>query len=487
MTSTSKGPPKSSWFTPKRTLPILAAVILVAGGGSAYALWRKSQTTSQTAESSLQTATVRRGDLKLSATGTGTLIAASEATFGFSVSGTVEEVLVKVGDVVNTGDLLARLDDTSAQKQYQQAQRALNELTSPTAVASAKLAAAEAKVDVVTTKATLAYLISPDVLFWEEKVADAERSLQQAKDDAAAHPSADAEKKVKDSEQYLRVCKNYLAQARLDYWNDYVPDTFLTTVTKGRETKKEVIPPSEEDVAAARADYELAKHTLQEAEWYLTAITTGTIPEGATGIALAAFEQAQDDLTSAQDAINATKLTAPIHGTVMSIGFQKGDAAGSASTVKISNLDQPYKLEIYLDESDWGNIRADYPVEVTFDLLPDKVYTGKVLSVEPGLTTSLGSSYIHAYVQLDSTVESSLPLGTGASVDVIGGEAKNALLIPVEALHEIAENKYAVFVMENGTPKMRLVTTGLQDLVYVEVTSGLTEGDVVTTGIKETK
>ncbi len=477
---------KPKWFTRRNIILTILAVVLVAGGAGAFAWWRNSQTPTQTQESVMQTATVQRGDLKLFATGTGTLIASAEATFGFSASGTVVEVLVKTGDTVDAGQLLARLDDTDAQKQYLQAQRALAELSSPAAISTAKLAVADAKVTVVEKKATLAYLISPEVLYWEEQVAAAEKALAQAKANAATNPSADAEKKVKDAETLLRVCNNRLAQAWLDYWNDYVPATFLTTVTEGRTSTKKVISPSDVDVAAARADYELAKYQLQEAEWYLTAITTGEIPEGASGTSLAAFEQAQADLVSAQDAIDATNLYAPIHGTIMSVGFEKGDAAGSASTITISDLDQPYMLEIYLDESDWGNIKAGYPVEVTFDLLPDKVYTGKVLSVDPGLMSTGGSAYIHAYVQLDTAIDAGLPLGTGASVDVIGGQAKNALLIPVEALHEISDGKYAVFVVENGTPKMRSVEIGLQDLVYVEITSGLSEGEVVTTGITET-
>jgi HlyD family secretion protein len=485
MSSPSRAPGKFRWFTRNRIL-LLAAMVLIGSGGTGYALWKRSQTTVTTAESTLQTATVRRGDIKLFATGTGTLIAAHEATFGFSASGTVTEVDVNVGDVVEAGDLLARLDDTDAQTALMQAQRALGELTSDSAVAAANLAVADAKVNVVTTKATLSYLISPAVVFWEAEVAKAEKTLQAAKDEAAAHPSADADKKVTYAQQVLQVCKNNLAQAWLDYWNDYVPDTFLTIVTEGRTTTKKVISPSNEDVAAARAEYELAKHTLQEAEWYQTAITTGTIPDGATGAALAAYEQALADVASAQKAIDATRLSAPIHGTVMSVGFQAGDTAGSGSTVTISDLDQPYQLEVYLDESDWGNVKAGYPVEVTFDLLPDKVYTGKVLSVDPGLSSTGGSAYIHAIVLLDSTIETGLPLGTGASVDVIGGQATNVLLIPIEALHEIADGKYAVFVLENGVAKMRSVEIGLQDLTSVEIKSGLSEGDVVTTGITET-
>jgi HlyD family secretion protein len=486
MSSSIKSSSKLKWFTRNRIIALAVAAVVIAGGGTGYALWRKNQASTVTAESVVQTATVTRGDLKLFATGTGTLIANADATFGFSTSGTVVEVPVKVGDIVSAGDLLARLDDTDAQRQLLQAQRAVLELTSETAVATAKLAVADSAVTVVTTKATLAYLISEDVLYWEEQVKAAETALAQAKADAAANPSAEADKKVKAAEQMLQVSKNYLAQAWLDYKNDYCPETFLTTVTEGRETKKKVIPPSTQDVAQARADYELAQQTHREAEWYLTAITTGEIPEGATGAALEAYQLALEDLDSAQAALDDTNLYAPIGGTVMSVGFQKGDSAGSGTTISISDLTQPYQLEVYLDESDWGNIQAGYPVEVTFDLLPEKVYTGTVVSVDPGLSTSVGSAYIHATVKLDKAIEMNLPLGTGASVDVIGGQADRALLIPVEALHEIAEGKYAVFVLEDGEPKMRLVEIGLQDLISVEIKSGLNEGDVVTTGITET-
>jgi HlyD family secretion protein len=72
-------------------------------------------------------------------------------------------------------------------------------------------------------------------------------------------------------------------------------------------------------------------------------------------------------------------------------------------------------------------------------------------------------------------------------VDVIGGEATDAILIPVEALHDAGNGQYAVFVMKNGEPRLQLVEIGIQDLTSVEITSGLNPGDVVTTGIAETQ
>ena len=79
-----------------------------------------------------------------------------------------------------------------------------------------------------------------------------------------------------------------------------------------------------------------------------------------------------------------------------------------------------------------------------------------------------------------------LPIGLNASVDVIGGRATQALLVPVEALREISTGSYAVFVVKDGKPTLTMVEVGLMDLTYAEITSGLNQGDVVTTGIVET-
>jgi HlyD family secretion protein len=468
-------------------LIVAAALLLVAGGGTGYYFLKKKATPVAAQSSALQTATVTRGNIKLFASGTGTLVAPDQATFGFRTSGQVAKLLVKVGDVVDAGQLLASLDDTTAQLEYQSALLALSELSSPSAIATAQEALATDKVTVVNDRATLAYLISPDVLYWEEEVARAEQALAQAQADATAHPSADATKIVEKAKATLQADKYALAQAQLDYWNDYVPATFLTVTKSGRTTTKQVIPPSDADIAKARADYAVAKQAVLDDQNYLTAITTGAIPDGATGSKIAALKSAQQAMETAKAAIDETNLYAPIHGTITALGFAVGDTAGSGSTVTVANMDQPYTLEIYLDQSDWSNIQVGYTVEVTFDLLPNNVYTGKVVSIDPQLSSTNGSLYVHAHVALDTNVKIALPFGTSASVDVIGGEANNVLLVPVEALHQISPGQYSVFVMVGGKPEVRMVEVGLQDATHAEIKSGLNAGDVVTTGITVTK
>ncbi len=479
--ATSRLPRAAGWI-------VLGVVILAAGG---FGYYRLVYLPAQTAdEPQMQTATVRQGDLVISATGSGTLIARKAVDLAFSTGGTVTEVDVKVGDQVKVGDLLAKVDDADAQIQYAEAKRSLADLTSNSAIASAQSDVASAQSDLVDAVQRLEYIISPSVFYWEKQLALSKQALADAQTQAAAKPSdKDAQAALQKAEAALQNAKVNLAGARDDY-DRYVKANFTYMVEDSRTRKKSkyVAEPTQADILSARAAVAEAQAALDEANWLYAALTGGDVPEDATGTALASLEQAKLNLRSAQDELDGTQLSATIAGTVMSVDISVGDSVKSEATViSISDLSGLY-LQVYLDESDWSNVKTGAEADVTFDILPDETFKGTVTEVDPGLYSASGSSVVRAYVELEaeSTADLSLPLGTTATVDVIGAKAENAILVPVEALHETGTSQYSVFVMENGTPTLRTVEIGIQDTLYAEVKSGLQAGDVVTTGIAET-
>ncbi|MDP3186553.1 MAG: biotin/lipoyl-binding protein, partial [Anaerolineales bacterium] len=140
----------------KRTLWILLSVAIVLAGAGGYAYYRVRQTqASNTQTSTLQTATVRQGDLVIRASGTGTLIAVTESDLVFGTSGKLENILVKVGDKVEAGQLLAQLDDSSQQIKLAQAKQTLLELTSPAAIAATQQSVAQTQKDVYNAQVAL--------------------------------------------------------------------------------------------------------------------------------------------------------------------------------------------------------------------------------------------------------------------------------------------------------------------------------------------
>src|SRR5512136_889412 len=97
---------KSVWI-----VSIVIALLALGGGGywayTRYWLTLRAQTPQAPV---MQTGTVRRGDIVLTADGTGNLLPSAEKSVAFRVNGTVTEVKVKVGDRVKAGDVLAKLE-----------------------------------------------------------------------------------------------------------------------------------------------------------------------------------------------------------------------------------------------------------------------------------------------------------------------------------------------------------------------------------------
>jgi RND family efflux transporter MFP subunit len=191
--------------------------------------------------------------------------------------------------------------------------------------------------------------------------------------------------------------------------------------------------------------------------------------------------QAQLSLDSAQRSLEETQLTAPISGTVTAVDAQVGAEVGTAAIITLADLQAP-QIQFWVEESDMASAAVGNAVNITFDALPDYVYPGKILSVDPTVVTVSNTPAIQATASIDlSTHPVQLLSGMNASVEVVAGQALNALLVPVDALREIADGQYAVFVVQpDGQLEMRPVKVGLKDLVNAEILSGLQEGETVT-------
>lgn len=470
----------------KRWWVVLPTFVVLIGIGA----WIYSGTTrrsAQTSQSTLQTATARIGDITLSASGTGTLQPATQVSLGFGASGKLTKLNAAVGDRVEQGQLLAELDNTSQQIQYQQARRALTELTSPAGIAQAQQNLANAMSNVSTTRDSLIYLISPNVYYWEQQVAQQQAVVDQLKADAGSSPASDEQKKIDDAEAKLKYFQDKLAGSKISYEKTYVPNNF-TVIQRDPQTRsatKSVNAPTDAQIASAEAAYTAAKAGVQEAQWYLDALNGKEIPDNATGSNLTAFENAQLALKSAEAALSATQIVAPVSGTVMSVSAQLGDTVGSSAIMVVADLSRLY-LKTYVDEADYSLFKVGNKANIVFDALPDQTFTGKVVQVDPALDASSGTPVVSGLVEMDST-SADLLMGMGASVEIIAGQAQNAVIVPVAALREYAPGKYSVFVAQNGKLTARNVEVGLKDLVNAEIKSGLEAGEVVSTGITETK
>lgn len=460
----------SSLFRDRRVVivTVLAVVALLAAGGGWYYYTQYLPGQTVDGEETIQTATVRRGNLVVVAGGSGTLVPNAEVDLSFSSGGRLAEMLVEVGDQVQAGDVLARLEDTDAQSQVTQAEinlrlaeLQLSELTgTPDA---ADLAAAQYQL--ASAQEGLEDLLNgpsaQELIIAQADLATAEKQLQQAQsayDKVSWRPDAGASSQAMD----LWSATAAYDKAKANY-------------------DMAVADASEEQIAAAQA-------SVAQAQSNLNSLLDGASAEDLEAAQLS-VEQARVNLASAQVQLEETVLIAPFSGTVTAVTASPGEMVGTGALVTLADLSQPL-VELYLDETDLDLIAVGYEVEVMFDALPDEIFSGQVVRIDPVLVQMEGAPTIQALATLEQGENDSLwplPGGLNASVEVFAGRAENALLVPVEALRELAPGQYAVMVMVDGEPQMRQVEVGLMDYIYAEIVSGLEQGDQVSTGILRTE
>lgn len=456
----------------RKTLLFLIPVAALAGIGAVAYFGASASAAAGGDEEELQTATARRGDLSLVATGTGTLIPATEVELGFDTSGELAQILVVVGDVVEVGQVLARLEPTSAETALAEAEAELREMTSPLAVAQAHLAVADAQEALESAQYT--YTVRQEGhRATQDTIEGAKARLAQAKEGLAS--AKEAYDRAEGSAEKARAYDRY-ASAKSSYNSALATYNWYTG------------HPTEIQQAQLEADVAIAGARLAEAQALVAALTGDQLPEGASGSGLTALQKAQAAVAAARQNLESTGLHAPMAGTITAINGTVGETVGGSSVMTLMDLRQPH-VEFYLDQTDIDKASDGLEVEVTFDAYPDVVYSGTVTGIDPVLTTSGGVSAVHGFAALTPQAGESAPrllVGLSAAVDVIAGRVENAVLVPIEALREITPGTYAVFVVDSaGALEMRMVEVGLQNETFAAITSGLEAGEIVSTGIVE--
>lgn len=463
---------------------LLVVVLSVSGFAYYNQVYLPAQATPEPA---YNTSKVRSGDITISAAGAGNVLPSEKVAIGFLIGGTLAELNVNVGDKVEAGQVLAHLDATDAQLKLRQAELALNSFYAPDTLHQAEIAVLNAKAKLDDAADGLEYLISPSVYYWETALVKAQAEL-----DTLESSNKASESELEVAKKAVEKAALYLKSAKNEYYASYVWDVFPYSYEDEDtgETIDTYLEPAPDAIALARLTVVSAELALKDAEEYFQALQAGPDTElgvSYTGSDLAKLDQARLDLASAQIDLEKTQLIAPISGTVTGLNANAGQVIGTTPFLTIETLDQ-MALRFYVEESDLHFVQAGNRVVINFEAYPDQPVEGEVTYLEPALQTVDGSPAAAVWASLAEPLEFQLLSGMSAEVEVIAGEAKNVLLVPVQALREIAPGSYAVFIEQaDGSLKMTPVTVGLKDYVNAQILSGLKAGDLISTGAAETK
>ena len=196
-------------------------------------------------------------------------------------------------------------------------------------------------------------------------------------------------------------------------------------------------------------------------------------------------------MSSAERNISHYTIDAPISGTIVDKKVKAGDKL-SANDTAMQNLctiyDMSYlEMKLNVDELKIRSLEVGQEVEITADAVPGETYKGVISSILVAGTTANGSTSYPVTVRIDEMGE--LLPGMNATAKITTASVKNVLALPNAALvrgsyvlvtrdSPSAANAETSMTAPDGYVYVK-VTTGISDDDYIEVKSGLQEGDTI--------
>jgi len=210
----------------------------------------------------------------------------------------------------------------------------------------------------------------------------------------------------------------------------------------------------------------------------------------------AQITQARISVDTAKTNLGYTQILAPMDGVVIAVETDEGQtvvSSQSAPTLLIlADLDT-MTVKTLISEADVIRVKAGMPVYFSILGDPDTQHKSTLRSIDPApetitdsdtsaKTASSSATYYNGQFDI-ANPEHKLRIFMTAQVSIVLGEARDTLSIPMSVLgEERSSGRYEVRILEKGVPQVRMIQTDLKDNVYIQVVSGLSEGEQVVVG-----
>jgi HlyD family secretion protein len=445
---------KKKW----RIVILLLLVVFIAGGIFASIKY------SERGIVVVQTGKVTREDLTAIVTASGEVKPRNYINIGANSQGAapITEILVKEGDHVKKGQVLARL------------------------------AAVQPRADLAAQEATLT-ATEADSAATEAGVKAADDNIAVAKAQVE-HDKADLEQKKNDLKRSQELFDGKLISAQ--------------------------------DFEAKKVLYDLAVSTLNSSVRRVAQAESQKAQTAAQlTSAQRKVYQLQAMVTRYNDVLKQYEAVAPLDGVVTNLPVRVGETVvpgiqnSTASTIMTIADMSIITAEVHVDETDIVSVKLDQPADVTIDAIPNETFKGKVIEIgdtaivrstgvaaSQSQTSSQEAKDFKVVIALDISEDLVRP-GLSCTAKITTAVRPHALAIPIQALtirqkgqlqpikpnqapvtdpaalKAAKEELQGVFVVLNGKAVFREVKTGISGSTDIEVLPGeLNEGDEIVTG-----
>ncbi|MCF7820755.1 MAG: efflux RND transporter periplasmic adaptor subunit [Candidatus Pacebacteria bacterium] len=253
-------------------------------------------------------------------------------------------------------------------------------------------------------------------------------------------------------------------------------DDYVTEYNDAKNNLEIAKEESEQDIATAESSLEAKKLSLEQ-----TKTDYNNLFNEISASELAA---AKSQLTSATTNLNKAKLEldkatlySPIDGEIALLNYKAGDIIMTSENKPVAVIinNNTLFIEANIEEADISKLKVGQKAYITFDALDELKIEGEVSFMS--LTSETSNNGIVTYLVKVLFNKEDYPIREGmtAYVDFVISETEDVLTVPVSAIKNI-----------NGSPSVQLlngewqaVSSGFTDGKYVEIISGLNQGDIV--------
>jgi HlyD family secretion protein len=444
--------------------------VLILGllGGIGYVIYRQVVIVpAQEATNKVLTQPVERRSLPVKVSANGSIKPERSINTSPKQSGVLKSLLVKEGDTVKQGQIIAKMDDSNLLGQLTQAKGQLAQQESNLQ----KLIAGNRPQDIASAQATLD---------------EAEANLQKAITGNRPQDIGQAQARLQSAQASLAKAEDALRRNQQLYSSGAISLQVLNQSRADRDSAQGQVAEAKQALALQRAgtrteDIDSLRAVVRQRQQALALLKAGTRLEDIQA-ARAQVESARGSLQTIQTQINDTVLRAPFDGVVMQkyadpgafvTPTTSGSSVSSATSSSIVSLASTNQLVANVAEVNINKIKLGQKVLVAADALPGIVFEGRVIQIAAQATVEQNVTSFQVKAEIISDNKNLLRSGMNVTADFQVGQLENALVVPTAAVVR-RQRATGVFVAgANNQPVFTPIETGVTVNRYTEVKSGL--------------
>jgi HlyD family secretion protein len=460
----SKFSPKLGWNW--KHLRFGVPVLMILLGPMGLGAKMLDSATNNRSQSDVLTQQVERKTILISISANGTVNANRSINLSPKSAGVIKTLLVKEGDRVRQGQVIATMDDTNLRGQLTQMQ--------------GQLAQQEANL-----QRLIAGNRPEDIAKAEAQLAEAESNVQQLRSGNRPQEIAQSSARVQQARATLQQRQTDWRRYEQLYREGAISRQILDQKVTDRDVAETQVVEAEQALNLQNAgtrpeQIDQAQARVEQQIQTVAVLKVGNRTEDIDQ-ARAQVQGASGALETIEAQLNDTNVVAPFDGIVLKKIAEVGSfvspsvsgGVGTSSSSIVTLAGDRMQVVVNLSEAQIAKVKLGQSVTIKADAVPGKSFTGKVDQIAPQASVTQNVTSFEVRATIEATGQSALKVGMNVETEFAVGRLENTLVLPNASVVRQAEGTGVYVLNSDRKPVFQPIQIGITAGNQTEVKSGL--------------